>query len=51
MKTINDIIRMMYEDLREYCPDSICWDCSKSFFCWSITRAIAFEYIMREGTI
>jgi hypothetical protein len=51
MKTINDIIKMMYENPREYCPEFICWDCSKSVFCWCNSRAIAFEYIMREGTI
>lgn len=51
MKTINDIIRMIYEIPREYCPEFTCADCPKEFFCWAVTRFIAFEYIKREGVI
>lgn len=51
MKTIDDIIRMMYENPREYCPVCTCWDCSKTVFCWCDVRAMALDYIKREGTI
>lgn len=52
MKTINDIINMMYgKDLHEYCPECTCYECPKYIFCWCNTRQIALDYIMREGTI
>jgi len=51
MKTINDIIKMMYENPREYCPEYTCYDCLRYTFCWCDTRTIALDYIKREGII
>ena len=51
MKTIYDIMLLMYDNWSTGCQCFTCQCCSKKDFCIVDALKIAREYIKREGTI